>query len=66
MKLTLPTGHAQQCENERVFCCPHCEAPLGSTDGQRLIVGAIIITDSIKLTCVACREPYEWKPDPRA
>ena len=48
---------------ERVHCCPRCHIALGSTDGQKLTVGGVIIAESITLTCVACRQSYEWHPE---
>ena len=51
------------CENAAVFCCPHCGAPVGSTDGRQLTVGAIIVKENITLKCVACRQDYEWQPE---
>lgn len=58
-----PTADTSPCEWPRVFCCRLCDAPLGSTEGLRLTVGAVIFSEPLRPTCVACREPYEWKPD---
>jgi hypothetical protein len=50
------------CDDASVFCCPHCQAPIGATDGRQLTAGAIIINSPAKLTCMACRQTYDWQP----
>ena len=50
------------CNKDTVFCCPNCGAPLGTTDGREFIIGAVIVRESIKLVCIACQQPYEWRP----
>ena len=51
---------------DSVFHCPNCGAVQGTTNGSELTVGALIISASVKLTCVACRTLYEWHPEPTA
>ncbi|HZT58325.1 MAG TPA: hypothetical protein VFA21_06800 [Pyrinomonadaceae bacterium] len=59
----IPTDHPSWFAGERAYCCPHCDAPLGVTDGKRLTVGALIIEGPIKLTCLSCKRRYHWLPD---
>ena len=54
---------AKTCENQKIYCCPHCGAPLGSTNGRELTIGAVLVRDSIRLKCVACHQSYEWHPE---
>jgi hypothetical protein len=63
MEPKTPTSGPSLCDGIRTFCCPSCDAPVGSADGRRLTVGAVILDAPINLTCVACRHPYEWKPE---
>jgi hypothetical protein len=62
MSHDIPTDRPSRCEDARVFCCPHCDAPIGTTDGQRLTVGAVIIESPIELTYLSCKERYHWQP----
>ena len=48
---------------DSVYRCPHCHVPQGTTNGRALTVGAIIISSSVHLTCVACHTLYEWHPE---
>lgn len=57
----LPTQMAS-CTDASVFCCPNCNAPVGTTDGRQLTAGAIIITSPTHLSCMACQQSYEWRP----
>ncbi len=49
--------------SDAVFCCPHCQVAQGTTNGRELTVGAVIISSSVHLTCVACHTLYEWHPE---
>ena len=53
---------ALSCGDAAVFCCPHCNAPVGATDGRQLTAGAVIINSTTTLTCMACRQTYDWQP----
>jgi hypothetical protein len=55
-------AHPVACADASVFCCPHCNAPVGATDGKQLTAGAIIITSPTELSCMACQQSYEWRP----
>ncbi len=47
---------------DAVYRCPHCQMAQGTTNGRELTVGAVVISSSVHLTCVACRTLYEWHP----
>ena len=48
---------------DSIYRCPHCHVAQGITNGRELTVGAMIISSSVHLTCVACYTLYEWHPE---
>ena len=52
----------QDMPGEAPFTCPNCGKELGSTNGTNLIIDEVIFTESAKLTCPRCLQPYDWHP----
>lgn len=48
---------------QALVSCPRCGHALGTTNGQRLYIGAAVLTRPVTLFCAVCGERRPWQPE---
>lgn len=49
-------------DDEAIFHCKHCAAPIGTQNGAALIVGLVRFTYAIWMECLVCKRRVKWRP----
>ena len=47
---------------QTIVACKQCRHTLGSTDGEKLFVGAVVLPYAVTICCGRCGKKYSWQP----